>query len=104
MGKRLQLARKACGKTQQDVAAYFGISPQAVSGWERDKEVPELEKFRQLPELLNVTADYLLNGEGQPEEADKLRGLFESLSGAQRRQALRILQALAETGEQSEVA
>ena len=63
-------ARKARGMTQEELAARLSISRQAVSKWETDASIPELDKLLRLAELFGVTLDELVKGESaQPEAA-----------------------------------
>ena len=39
---RLLKARRAKGLTQKDIGDYFGISSQAISGWERGADRPDV--------------------------------------------------------------
>jgi transcriptional regulator with XRE-family HTH domain len=61
--ERLQTARKRAGKTQAEVAQAFGVTPQAVSQWERGEAVPEHDKLLPLARLYGVEPGWLL-GEG----------------------------------------
>ena len=42
-GERLQLLRRSSGLTQEQFAEQLQVSRQAVSKWEADAAVPELE-------------------------------------------------------------
>mgnify|MGYP002529984455 CR=1 FL=1 len=43
LGRRIQEARKAAGLSQESLGERLGVSRQAVSKWEADAAVPELE-------------------------------------------------------------
>lgn len=64
LGERLQALRRSRGLSQEQLAEQVGVSRQAVSKWELDESVPELEKVVLLSEYFGVTADYLLKGGG----------------------------------------
>ena len=70
--ERLQLARKRANLTQADVARALGVTPQAVSQWERGEAVPEHDKLVPLAKLYGVTVAWLL-GEGElpPDEGPR---------------------------------
>jgi flagellar biosynthesis component FlhA len=58
---RLLRARKEKGFTQDDLAARLGVTPQAVSKWERGIGYPDLELLYYISEILDCSADYLLH-------------------------------------------
>lgn len=62
--QRLRQARTAAGLTQSDVATAAGVSPQAVSGWERGESVPEMEKLRVIARGVHSSVSWLLEDEG----------------------------------------
>lgn len=50
--------------TQKEIATRLGVSRQAISHWENNKNLPDLEMLMQISETFNVTLDQLLsNGE-----------------------------------------
>lgn len=50
--------------TQKEVAARLGVSRQAISHWENNKNLPDLEMLMQISETFDITLDQLLsNGE-----------------------------------------
>ncbi len=60
-GIRLAAARKEQGLTQEQVAARLGVTPQAVSKWERGNGYPDMELLYFICEVLNCSSDYLLS-------------------------------------------
>ena len=63
-GEKLKYARKSAGLTQEQLAEKLLVSRQAITKWESDNGMPDIENLRQLSKLLNVSIDYLLdNGE-----------------------------------------
>lgn len=52
--------RKKLGLSQEELAEKMNVSRQAVSKWESNQSVPEIEKILQLSELFGVSTDYLL--------------------------------------------
>lgn len=79
LGSRIQAGRKAAGMSQEALGEHLGVSRQAVSRWEADAAVPELEKLIAMSRLFGVTVGALLGvepaagepkapGEGGPEE------------------------------------
>ena len=63
LGNRLQRLRQRQGLSQDALAEKLGVSRQAVSKWERDEAVPEVEKLLRLSELYGVSLDELVNGD-----------------------------------------
>ncbi|HIR51610.1 MAG TPA: helix-turn-helix transcriptional regulator [Candidatus Avoscillospira avicola] len=63
LGNRLQRLRQRQGLSQDALAEKLGVSRQAVSKWERDEAVPEVEKLLRLSELYGVSLDELVKGD-----------------------------------------
>lgn len=51
--------------TQAQVAAEMGVTPQAVSNWERNEDQPELDKLGKLAEILGTNIMWLMKGVGE---------------------------------------
>jgi len=66
LGQRIKLARTRRDFRQEDLADLFNITKQAVSGWERDREVPDVAKLPRLARKLEVSLEWLLDGTGEP--------------------------------------
>ena len=67
LGRRIQEARKAAGLSQESLGERLGVSRQAVSKWEADTSVPELENLIAMSRIFGVTIGALLGVE-PPEE------------------------------------
>lgn len=61
IGEKLCKLRKQKGLSQEAVADAVGVSRQAVSKWERNESLPDLDNVRMLCLVLGVSADQLLN-------------------------------------------
>jgi transcriptional regulator with XRE-family HTH domain len=59
---RIQTLRKSKGMSQEELADAAGVSRQAVSKWESEQSIPDLDKVVILSEIFEVTTDYLLKG------------------------------------------
>ena len=59
---RIQNLRKMKGISQEQLADEIGVSRQAVSKWESEQSMPDLEKTILMSEYFEVTTDYLLKG------------------------------------------
>ncbi|ORM57864.1 LexA family transcriptional regulator [Pantoea rodasii] len=64
-GERIRSRRKTLKLTQQVVASGIGVSHVAVSQWEKDETVPRGENLLRLAELLQCTAAWIIDGDGE---------------------------------------
>ena len=62
MADRIQYLRKTKGISQEALADKVGVSRQAVSKWESEQSIPDLEKVIIMSDLFGVTTDYILKG------------------------------------------
>lgn len=60
LGENMKAAREAAKKTQQQVADELGVTKGAVSQWENDGTVPELEFFKAFCVFTKASADEVL--------------------------------------------
>lgn len=67
---RIQHLRKGRGISQEELADLAGVSRQAVSKWESEQSMPDLDKIIILSEYFDVTTDYLLKGIETPKQAE----------------------------------
>ena len=63
IGQNILKYRKKCNMTQADLAEKLNVSIQAVSKWENDISYPDIERIKQLANVLNTSADCIINGE-----------------------------------------
>ena len=59
IGNQIKHLRIRCGITQETMANHFGITPQAVSKWERGVATPDIAMFPALSAYFGVTIDEL---------------------------------------------
>lgn len=59
LGNRIRTLRVQRGVTQEALAEYLNISPQAVSKWERDAALPDIQLLPALSAYFGVTIDEL---------------------------------------------
>ena len=59
-GERLKAARKSRGYTQQQIADLMKIDKSTYCGYETGKRQPDVQKIKQLSEILGVSGDALL--------------------------------------------
>ena len=67
IGLRLSNCRQNKNMTQEELAARLGITPQAVSKWERGMSLPDISMLADLAGILEVSADWLLGLCEEPE-------------------------------------
>lgn len=65
LGERIKNARLEKGWTQKELAKEVGVTAQAVSGWEGDKNLPDLATCRRLYEMLGIPAEAFLGLESK---------------------------------------
>ncbi|MCI8638549.1 MAG: helix-turn-helix transcriptional regulator [Coprococcus sp.] len=64
LGEKLKSARRNAGLTQEQMAEKLSVSRQAITKWEADKGMPDIENLKQISRLLNISIDHLIdNGE-----------------------------------------
>jgi len=59
---RIQNLRRIKGISQEELADKIGVSRQAVSKWESEQSVPDIDKIIIMSEYFDVTTDYILRG------------------------------------------
>ncbi len=77
IGGRLSVCRQNKNMTQEELAYRLGITPQALSKWERGVSFPDISMLADISRLLDVSTDYLLgigmqDGKGDSERALQL--------------------------------
>lgn len=85
LGQRIQAGRKAAGLSQEALGERLGVSRQAVSKWESDIAIPELENLIAMSRMFGVPVGVLLGVEKDEETAPTLS-----------EQELQVAQAIAE--------
>lgn len=65
MGQRIAEQRKKLGISQEALGEKVGVSRQAISKWESDGAVPEIDKLIALSKLFGVSVGWLLGVEEQ---------------------------------------
>lgn len=83
-GKRIADAIKHSGKTQREIAALIGVSPQSISKWIQSGSI-QAENLWTFAELTDTDIRYLMFGEPTP-HAD-LHKLIDQLSPIQAKRA-----------------
>lgn len=86
MGQRIAERRKLLGFSQEALGERMGVSRQAISKWEADGAIPEIDKLIALSRLFSVSVGWLLGTEEEPAEAqDALEARQQGLTEEQLR-------------------
>lgn len=65
LGQRIAAARTKAGLTQVELANKLSVSRQAITKWENDRGIPDIENLKALATLFGVSLDYLLATSGE---------------------------------------
>ena len=76
---RILCLRKKKGVSQEELAYSLGVSRQAVSKWESDQSVPELDKIILMSDYFEVTTDYLLTGKEEVKKGSSDNSLLSKI-------------------------
>ena len=88
IGQYIQHLRKAAGMTQKELAGKLNISFQAVSKWENGDTLPDTGLLLDLCDILNTTADKLLNGGRLAGSDRRLMRLEDVVTGFQNMESI----------------
>ena len=66
LGETILKLRKASGLSQEQLAEMLGVSRQAVSKWETDQSLPDIDKILLLSQTFSITTDELLGRDMVP--------------------------------------
>ena len=72
---KIKKLRKEKDMTQEQLAEYMGVSPQAVSRWETGTTCPDIFALPALAELFGITVDGLL-GVDEKEKQREIRSII----------------------------
>ena len=61
LGEKIREQRKKAGLSQEQLSEKLGVSRSAITKWETDKGIPDVDNLKALSKLLNVSIDYLLD-------------------------------------------
>ena len=78
LAEKLKSIRKQAGMSQEQLAEKLGVSRQAVTKWETNAGIPDIENVMALSALFDISMDELLSNEkGTKKPTDYL---FESIT------------------------
>lgn len=61
--EKLKSIRKQTGMSQEQLAEKLGVSRQAVTKWETDAGIPDIENIMAISALFDISIDELLSNE-----------------------------------------
>ncbi len=61
LGQKLKEIRKRFELSQEQLAEIMNISRQAITKWENDGGLPDINNLQELSKIFGITVDYLLN-------------------------------------------
>lgn len=70
LSEKIIKLRKKQGLSQEEFGEKINTSRQAVSKWELEQSVPDVETIKQIAKVFNVNYDYLLNDEIEEMQED----------------------------------
>lgn len=76
--EKLKSIRKQAGMSQEKLAEKIGVSRQAVTKWETDAGIPDIENIMAISTLFDISIDELLSNERETKK--KAEYLFESVT------------------------
>lgn len=83
LGQRIQEGRRAAGLSQEALGEQLHVSRQAVSKWEADAAIPELENLIAMSRMFGLSVGQLLGVETPQEDGEAPQGSPEELTETQ---------------------
>lgn len=102
IGKRIKTAREKKGMTQEQLAELVNLSPMHVSVIERGNKLPRLETLINIANILDVSADVLLQDVVNNQiklHTSEASDLIAQLSREDQRRVLAALHSFVETSK-----
>ena len=62
-GEKLKVIRRQAGMSQEKLAEKLGVSRQAITKWETNAGIPDIENIMAVSTLFHVSIDELLSNE-----------------------------------------
>lgn len=72
IGQNIRQLRKEREMTQDELAAAIGVTPQAISKWEKDTGLPDIRQILPLANVFRVSTDVLLGVEPPVDNAESV--------------------------------
>ncbi|MBQ4570556.1 MAG: helix-turn-helix transcriptional regulator [Bacilli bacterium] len=77
VGKNIKKLREKKGLTQEKLANFLGVTPQAISRWENETGYPDIELLPLIANFFDVTIDELLDREIEKNKLEIQEGIKE---------------------------
>ena len=71
IGEKLRLLRRKNDVTQDRLAEYLGVTPQAVSRWESGVCYPDMETLPRIADFFSISMDELFSYDGHTQKTAK---------------------------------
>lgn len=95
LGERIKQLRKEKGMTQEELAKTLGVIRGTLSVWEIDKAEPDNKTLGKIADYFDVTIDYLLGRDTEPDNFDNnLRQILSKMSDEEGQQTIKILELI----------
>lgn len=63
LGEKIKVLRSDIGLTQEQLANKLGVSRQAITKWESDKGIPDIDNLKAISKLMGVSIDSLVDND-----------------------------------------
>lgn len=63
LGEKIKNIRNKFGLSQEELAEIINVSRQAITKWETNSGIPDIENLKLLASTFNITVDYLINND-----------------------------------------
>lgn len=71
--------KKLKGYKDADIARISGVAKSTLSDWKHGKSIPKQDKLKSIADCLDVTLDYLVNGEEKETELPDQMDLWNTI-------------------------
>ncbi len=81
LGERLKEYRQTEGLSQEQLAESLNVSRQAITKWENDKGMPDIDNLIAISKMMRITLDDIVKGETEiAQKASEKRAINTKLS------------------------
>ncbi|MBO5353189.1 MAG: helix-turn-helix domain-containing protein [Lachnospiraceae bacterium] len=74
LGERVKKYRQMAGLSQEGLAEKLNVSRQAITKWESDSGIPDIDNLISLSKVMGISLDELVMGEKEKDSSDIKRG------------------------------
>lgn len=90
LGEKLRQLRNTKSMSQEKFAEEMNVSRQAVSKWEINQSLPQMDKLIEISDYFNVTLDYLVKNEEVSDNRETGNGNLSNQKGLHEKKELEI--------------